>query len=479
MADIAALRTALRRMGLSQDAAEYLTDTQGMDTLAEFRILTDDEVETLCKVLRRPGGTTGNPPVPHPGFAVSVRAETNLKLMCYLLRYRERTSRTIAAADISTISVRALKVHREWEMTHKDVNPPELSDKDWPRTIEAIQEWLRGCLGTTKIPLAYVIRQDDAVTPEVDDPPTNYSTKMKELIARAPIRDANGAYTQDFLADREMVWEKLSSLTREHDCWSYVRPAQRTTDGRLAFNGLKGHYLGPNNVDNMAASAERILATTTYHGETRRWNFEKYVKMHVDQHHILHGLQEHGHSGIDVRSKVRHLLDGVRTSAYDSVKTRIMSDAALRTDFDACVTLYKDFIKQNDARSNTKERDATVAAAKFQYHPNVDVAPDMSVEDRYYSRKEYSKLSVAKQAGLRQKRKQRGHDHSSRARKRNNGNKAKIPKFSKRDIKAIAQQIKSLPTENDTDDGYEEEEDVPKKTATPNRNNKALQRKKN
>jgi hypothetical protein len=53
-ADLAALRTALGRMGLTVEAAEYLIDHQGMDSLSEFQILTDDEVETLYKVIRRP-----------------------------------------------------------------------------------------------------------------------------------------------------------------------------------------------------------------------------------------------------------------------------------------------------------------------------------------------------------------------------------------------------------------------------------------
>ena len=61
-------------------------------------------------------------------------------------------------------------------------------------------------------------------------------------------------------------------------------------DGRLAYNGLKGHYLGVNNVDNMSAEAERKLATTSYTSEQWHWNFKKYVKVHVDQHAILEGL---------------------------------------------------------------------------------------------------------------------------------------------------------------------------------------------
>ena len=144
--------------------------------------------------------------------------------------------------------------------------------------------------------------------------------------------------------NRSKVWELILDITRYQNCWLYVRPAQRTRDGRLAFLGLKNHYLGENNVDNMSSRAESKLKDTSYSGEKRRWTFEKYVKTHVDQHAILTGLVEHRYSGIDDRSKVRHLISGIKTKVLDPVKTQIMASATLRNDFDACANLYKDFI---------------------------------------------------------------------------------------------------------------------------------------
>jgi hypothetical protein len=35
-------------------------------------------------------------------------------------------------------------------------------------------------------------------------------------------------------------------------CWEYIKPAQKGKDGRLAYEFLFDHYLGPNNVGNMA-----------------------------------------------------------------------------------------------------------------------------------------------------------------------------------------------------------------------------------
>ena len=83
-----------------------------------------------------------------------------------------------------------------------------------------------------------------------------------------------------------------------------------------------------------------------YSGEKCNWNFEKYVKLHKNQHAILEGLVEHGYAGIDARLKVQHLRKGIKTTAFDTVKMRIISDATLCTDFDACVNLFQDFIEQ-------------------------------------------------------------------------------------------------------------------------------------
>jgi hypothetical protein len=254
--------------------------------LAEFTHLKDTEVENLCKVIRPPGGTIPNPQagaarqpptISDPGHTISLRSENNLKLMVYFLKYHERTSKVVTADQITIDSVRELRSLKEQEADHKDLDPPELDSKNWPRTIEAMEEWLGGCLGVTKIPLAYVIREEEAVAPF--DPQVVYPTKLEELIARAPILDPNGGYCQTNLTDRAKVWDKLSELTRQHDCWSYIRPAQCSHDGRMAFLGLKGHYLGVNNVDNMSTMAEIWLKTTLHHGEKWCWNFERYVKV--------------------------------------------------------------------------------------------------------------------------------------------------------------------------------------------------------
>jgi hypothetical protein len=130
---------------------------------------------------------------------------------------------------------------------------------------------------------------------------------------------------------------------------------KKTQNGRLAYQLLYAHYMGPNNVVNMAGEAENVLTSAHYDGERR------YALMHLRQHLILEALMAHGYVGIDPRSKVRFLLTGIRCSTLDAVKTRICSDESLRSNFARCVTLFKDFVKQTAQTTNAQLRIAAMS----------------------------------------------------------------------------------------------------------------------
>ena len=475
-----AIRAALQRMGFSQEASNHITDAngQGLNDLTHFEYLLDTEVENLCRQIRKPGGQIANPAaapgnnaparIPNPGIPIAMTAENNLKRMCYYVRHSKRTSRTITAADITTANVRSLIEYRRWEDVKDDPTAPELTFRDWPRTIETIEEYLFNFLGTTKIPLAYIVRENSDVP--AADPVGGYETIQAELVARAPHHDGANppVYTQTFKDDNQKVYELIAALTRDKDCWTYVQSASRTRDGRKAFYGLKNHYLGPNNVDNMATQAEGKLQNTTYSGEQRRWNFEKYVKTHVDQHAIIDGLTVHGYAGIDPRSKVRYLLEGIKTDQFDSVKAAIYASETLRKDFDGCVLLFKDFIKQKGFTRTANISAVQLTRQKNQRNDWDKVDPDMTIEDRYYDRKEYSKLTIAQKKGLSIKRKKRGHKSKKDGKGR--------PQLSKREVKAVKRLLqKDDDKGDDVDDDASESDGADPPT---NRNNKALKRKK-
>jgi hypothetical protein len=488
------IRQSLVRLGFSMNAAHSIATDQGLNSLGKIGLLTDGEVVNLCKALRKPGGMVANPEallpnqpaqVPNQGFMVSMRAENNLKLACYYLRHRQRMSRTTVAAQITLENVRALHDLKLQQDNHKDPSEtPTINPKDWAKTMEDLREYLCGHLGITKVPLSYVVRENEAVVDEADDPSTNYSTVYEEMVARAPIRNAQGGYVESYRTDRERFWQLIAGVTRDNACWTYAKPAQHTRDGRLAFLSLYGHYLGVNNVDNMAAAAERQLQSASYTGgEGRRWTFEKFVRLQVEQHHILENLVQFGYAGIDSRSKVRHLLDGIKTTKFDAVKMQIMASLDLMKDFDRCVNLYKDFIAQS--KSNGRE---SQIAAVITPDPSKDSPPekkkketgsekeaDMTVQDRYYNKAEYSKLTPQQKLGLKLKREKRqGSDG-------NNPRQSKKVRLHKASIKAIISAIKAdsgAKEDAESESESESENEEAQSGRNSNRTNKALQKKK-
>ena len=287
------------------------------------------------------------------------------------------------------------------------------------------------------------------------------------MIARAPILDPAGNYTATSLSDCQRVWEKIAEIMRDHDCWTYIRPAQRSHNGRLAYLSLYDHYLGENNVDTMSTRAESRFEKTMYSGEKRNWNFEKYVKVHANQHAILEGLVDYGYAGIDEQSKVRHLLKGIRTDKLDTIKSTIMANVQYHSDFSACDNLFKTFLEQMENKAGTPN--LQVAAV---HQGSNDHDADLSVEDRYYKKSEYDQLTGVQKKGLKLKQEKRDHKPGRKDSPSTKGGKGG----------GLATAVAAVQQDGDAESSEESDEEIPikppaSKKAKPssNRNNPALQ----
>jgi hypothetical protein len=193
--------------------------------------------------------------------------DTNFKLAVFYLRYQARISRIVAPASIALTVVHSLRSTKEYEENFKvAAEQPIINKKDWLRIMEAIHEFFGYVLGETGVPLAYLVRENVEIPPGTD-PSEGYITVAEEMITRTP--HGNQAYANDSME----VWSYMANITRAHDCWTYVKPAQRTKDGRHAFLLLWNHFLGPNNIDNVASQAEAKLGSVSYTGERKKWTW--------------------------------------------------------------------------------------------------------------------------------------------------------------------------------------------------------------
>jgi hypothetical protein len=348
MIAVYSIRMMLQRFGFSEAAVTYLTGTCGIDSLDEIAYLDGiEDVDTTIKGVTNPGGTVTTGEVTsrvtshNNGIPVSIRAVANLKICVYYLKHMERVQRKPVPNAINLVLVRSYQDQQRHEVGFKKTaEEPEINDKDWPRTLEKIRDYLASQYGVTGATLDYVVRAEISVRPEEEDPPENYQTVDQEMMSRAPHTG------RPFVNDRRKVWDIMSNICGKHSCFVYIKPALRTRNGRDAYMLLFDHLLGSNNVGNMASEAETKLTSTLYNGEKKRFTWETYVRIHTEQHSVLNGLTYYGYAGIDDSSKIRHLLKGIKTTELDVCNAQVMASPSLRDDFAATAELYSTFIKQ-------------------------------------------------------------------------------------------------------------------------------------
>jgi hypothetical protein len=111
----------------------------------------------------------------------------NLKLCVNYLKHMERVQRQPVANEINLVMVLSVRDQQRHEVfSKKTAEEPMINDKDWPRTLETIREYLASQYGVTGAALDYVVRPDIEVKPEAEDPAEGYETVDQEMTARAP-----------------------------------------------------------------------------------------------------------------------------------------------------------------------------------------------------------------------------------------------------------------------------------------------------
>ena len=396
----AAIRAMLGRMGLNPQGAQYATDRMNLNTLEQWRNYhDDDDLDGLAKSLRSPGGTTnvGGNVIRHPGYPVSVTAISNIKVMRLALKHHYLIQRAVDPATITMDWIGS------WEFlvnfrkaastkTGKEDELPTINMKDWARTKEMITTHFTEIFGQEGVPLAYLLRDDAAVPAEADDPQANYDEDhIQELITRAPHTGTS------YRSDNRTFLRFLKKMCADTPAYTHISSIKN--DGRRAWLKLMQVYLGPQHTQNQATIYEHKLQNSRYNGESSRFTFDKLTDIHKEAHTRLQALEAYGYQGIDEGTKIRYLLNAITDPSLKTVKELIRGNPAFTT-FDEAVRRIKDTIV-SEAPNNKRLR--TIASLQ----KNDDIKPDMNVQDTYYNKKDWAKLTPAQRKGVLLKRKQR------------------------------------------------------------------------
>ena len=264
-------------LGFSQAIMTSIVDDHGIVTLTDLLHFEPSDIDTLCKNIQHPGGMiTGhnNQQVPNPGKPVSSMARSNLKLATFWIMHRlECVQCPTTPLDVTRTAINPFTWQQKTEDAYEPPTEPlKIDDKNWVKTMEAMEEWLHLIPGECCLPLAYVICKDIA-PPNGDDPAEYYPSITDEMVHHDMIGTVNPdgtvTYHPTFHVNNCLCFDKLAVWAHEYPCWTYIKPFAKSHDGCKAWMALFNHYLGPNNVQNQAAQAEHTLCFDVCEGNAK------------------------------------------------------------------------------------------------------------------------------------------------------------------------------------------------------------------
>jgi hypothetical protein len=115
----------------------------------------------------------------------------------------------------------------------------------------------------------------------------------------------------------------IIAICANHPSLTHIKKGAHTRNGCAEYWALYDHYLGDSNADHLADQADCKLIMATYYGKEKRWNFEKYVALYIQQHTILNGLKQFQNTGIDKCSMIQYFMNSINLPSMQAVSLTI------------------------------------------------------------------------------------------------------------------------------------------------------------
>jgi len=111
--------------GCDVNARRQAVMDEGLSTMQDLSEFNEEDVKTLCSLVRKPGGTIVNPNNPverisNPGHSIPAIAEKRLKLACYGAAIYWTLDRPIDANSLNQNRLRDFEKHQETVEEHQD-----------------------------------------------------------------------------------------------------------------------------------------------------------------------------------------------------------------------------------------------------------------------------------------------------------------------------------------------------------------------
>ena len=218
-------------------------------------------------------------------------------------------------------------------------------------------------------------------------------------------------FSDSFKQDNKLVWNKLHTLLVDKPGYNHISSFSTSKNGRNAWNTLTTFYEGEDFQQRLRETAFLKLQTTFYRGETNRFNFEKFVNIHMDCHKMLQDAKFNGGLGLDTESKITYFKNGIKPDAgLEIAISNSRSNTRLST-FDSLISFFTAEVQHNSLRRKQLKSalDKKVSAAGRDHNKGKPTKPKptrnndgnilsetiegRTVEGRWYNKEEFGKLT--------------------------------------------------------------------------------------
>ena len=107
----------------------------------------------------------------------------------------------------------------------------------------------------------------------------------------------------------------------------------------------------------LISAAEQGLRDTTYTTNVKNWKIEDYVFKHMEFQSTLNDQQERGtYSGMYENQKVDKFLDGLKSHHFIGLRSNILTNPKLRSNFNATAAHIKYMVNRTPTLKNPPGR---------------------------------------------------------------------------------------------------------------------------
>lgn len=366
--------------------------------------------------------------------------------------------RVVTPASLSVDRLKQLELHKRIVDDHKDPtddNPKVTKSFPIDKALDTLPNILRSRLGVRDVALSYVIREESIPSP------------LDELMDGQPYSEASGSLMNELIShtphdgvgweeDNATVFGIIQEMVKDVPMASSLKGHQRKRDGRGAYLSLIKHNLGAAQWDKVILRAEEIQNTRVWNGRNSRYTLKRHIDMHRDAFNDMVRSKEHVNYEVpNERTRVSRLLRSIQAghiAAIAAAKTTIEANPSKRDDFEEAADFLilnapstKSFRNDQRISAFNSYNDSSGSGNNNNQNNTLDDYRNVSVDDRFYTRQEYSQLTSDQKHKLKLLREKRGNDSSNVGkRKKRNDNKKKKFKKVKQENDELRQRIAAL-----------------------------------